>query len=139
MKFQFAPLNVLTVVSLMALFELMRLTFKGISFISLLPFFVIFIAVSVISMFRARVTVNAEHTKKTRFKFAALSGIYMASSILGIMISLIYVYKNYPDWGVAFTALFSIMFVASMVSMTYADADEYVAMETKGRKAKASK
>lgn len=72
--------------------------------------------------------------KKRKFKFAPLSGAYMATSMLGILISLLYVSKENSDWGVAFTFVFGIMFVASMVSMTVADADEFVELEKKKRK-----
>lgn len=72
--------------------------------------------------------------KKRKFKFAPLSGAYMATSMLGILISLLYVSKENSDWGVAFTFVFGIMFVASMVSMTVADADEFVELERKKKK-----
>ena len=72
--------------------------------------------------------------KNRKFKFAPLSGAYMATSMLGILISLLYVSKESSDWGIAFTFVFGIMFVASMVSMTVADADEFVELEKKKRK-----
>ena len=71
--------------------------------------------------------------KKRKFKFAPLSGAYMAVSILGILISLLYVLKENSDWGITFTFLFGIMFVASMVSMTVADPDEFVELEKKNQ------
>ena len=72
--------------------------------------------------------------KNRKFKFAPLSGAYMAVSMLGILISLLYVSKESSVWGIAFTFVFGIMFVASMVSMTVADADEFVELEKKKRK-----
>lgn len=70
----------------------------------------------------------------TRFKFAPLNGAFMATSMLGILISLMYVYPKSFDWGVTFTFLFGIMFVASIVSMTVADPDDFVELETKDKK-----
>jgi hypothetical protein len=69
-----------------------------------------------------------------KFKFAPLSGGYMAASMLGILISLMYVYNQSPDWGITFTVIFGIMFVASVISMTVADPDEFVELETKNKK-----
>ncbi len=71
-----------------------------------------------------------------KFKFAPLSGGYMATSILGIFISLMYVYQQSPDWGVAFTIVFAAMFVASIVSMTVAEPDDFIELETKYKKKK---
>jgi hypothetical protein len=69
-----------------------------------------------------------------KFKFAPLSGGYMAGSMLGIFISLMYVYKQAPDWGITFTVAFTIMFIASVVSMTAADPDEFIELETRNKK-----
>ncbi len=69
-----------------------------------------------------------------KFKFAPLSGGYMATSMLGVLISLMFIYKHYPDWGITFAFVFAIMFVASLISMTVADPDEFVAMESKKKK-----
>ena len=69
-----------------------------------------------------------------KFKFAPLSGGYMAASILGIFISLMYVYKQSPDWGVTFTIVFGIMFVASIVSMTAAEPNDFIELETRKKK-----
>jgi len=66
-----------------------------------------------------------------KFKFAPLSGGYMATSMLGIMISLYYVYKQSSDWGITFAMIFAIMFIASLVSMTVADPKEFIELETK--------
>jgi hypothetical protein len=69
-----------------------------------------------------------------KFKFAPLSGGYMAGSMLGIFISLMYVYKQAPDWGITFTIVFSVMFIASIVSMTAADPKEFIELETKKKR-----
>jgi hypothetical protein len=71
---------------------------------------------------------------KGKFRFAPISGTYMAISMLGILISLMYVYKQSADWGVTFTLVFSLMFIASIVSMTVADPDTFIELETKGKK-----
>ena len=74
---------------------------------------------------------------KRRFRFAPLSGAYMAVSMLGILISLVYIPTILSqDWGIAFTFVFGIMFIASMVSMTVADPDDFVEFETKKKKKK---
>lgn len=72
--------------------------------------------------------------EKKKFKIAPLSAGYMATSMLGFLISAIYVYSVAPAWGVAFCAVFAAMFIAAVGSMTAADADLYVAVETRGKK-----
>jgi hypothetical protein len=69
-----------------------------------------------------------------KFKFAPLSGGYMAGSMLGIFISLMYVYKQAPDWGITFTIVFSVMFIASVVSMTAAEPKDFIELETKKKR-----
>jgi hypothetical protein len=71
-----------------------------------------------------------------KFKFAPLSGGYMGVSMLGIFISLMYVYKQSPDWGVTFTIVFGIMFVASIVSMTTANPNDFIEIETRKKRKK---
>jgi hypothetical protein len=69
-----------------------------------------------------------------KFKFAPLNSAYMGVSILGIMISLMYVLPQDYTWGVTIAIVFGIMFTASMISMTVADPDDFVELETKKRK-----
>lgn len=71
---------------------------------------------------------------KRKFQYAPISGAYMGTSILGLLISLFFVYKHYPDWGIAFSIIFTIMFIASIISMTVADPDEFIELETKNKK-----
>lgn len=52
-----------------------------------------------------------------------LSGAFMATSIVGFLISVFYVYPRNQPWGFTFTLFFVIMLVASLVSMTYAPVD----------------
>ena len=50
---------------------------------------------------------------------APLKGGYMITSIVGFIISAIYVFPRSYTWGLTFTIFFTLMFVASMISMTY--------------------
>jgi len=50
---------------------------------------------------------------------APLSGGFMITSIVGFLISAIYVYPQSTTWGFTFGVFFALMFVASMISMTY--------------------
>ena len=71
-----------------------------------------------------------------KFKFAPLNGAFMATSMLGGLISIMYVYPKNMDWGVTFTVVFSLMFIASIISMTVADPDLFVELEKKDKKKK---
>ncbi len=50
---------------------------------------------------------------------APLTGGYMITSILGFIISAIYVFPRSNTWGFTFTIFFALMFVASLIAMTY--------------------
>ncbi len=50
---------------------------------------------------------------------APLKGGYMITSIVGIIISAVYVFPRNYTWGLTFLIFFTMMFVASMISMTY--------------------
>ena len=50
---------------------------------------------------------------------APLSGGYMITSIVGFLISAVYVFPRSYTWGMAFIIFFAMMFTASMISMTY--------------------
>ncbi|MEM2121155.1 MAG: hypothetical protein QXU20_00645 [Candidatus Woesearchaeota archaeon] len=54
------------------------------------------------------------------FRITPLKANFMAASILGIIISAIFILPDYPDWGMAFLILFVIMFISSLISMAYA-------------------
>ena len=62
-------------------------------------------------------------------KVAPLNSTFMVVAMLGFLISLLWVYPNYPDWGVAFALVFALMFIASMIAMTYAPAKMQVDMD----------
>lgn len=50
---------------------------------------------------------------------APLSGGYMITSMVGFIISGYYVYDISNRWGLTFILFFTLMFVASLISMTY--------------------
>ena len=49
-----------------------------------------------------------------------LSSGFMLTSILGFILSAFYVYPQSIKWGFTFLLFFTLMFVASIISMTYA-------------------
>ncbi len=57
------------------------------------------------------------------FNIAPLSGGYMITSIAGFLISAFYILPNSKTWGFTFVLFFTLMFVASLISMTYAPSD----------------
>ena len=58
------------------------------------------------------------------FKAAPLPHEWMIASIIGFFVSLLQVYPYMSmKWGAAFMLFFIIMFIASMVSMTFATTD----------------
>jgi multisubunit Na+/H+ antiporter MnhB subunit len=56
--------------------------------------------------------------------FAPLKTSFMVASIIGFLVSAIWIAKYWPSYGFAFALVFTLMFVASMVSMTYASVSE---------------
>lgn len=52
---------------------------------------------------------------------APLDSSFMAISIIGFFISIFFVLPLSISWGTTFILFFGIMFIASMVSMSYAD------------------
>ena len=67
-------------------------------------------------------------------KVAPLTGTFMIISILGFIISLFLVYKVTPPFGIAFALIFALMFIASIISMTYSDVDAVLKMERREMK-----
>ncbi len=57
------------------------------------------------------------------FKAAPLNTSFMVASIIGLIISAIYLRTISLTWAVAFGILFFIMFIASMISMSRASPD----------------
>ena len=62
---------------------------------------------------------------------APLSGGYMLTSIVGFLISAFYILPNSSTWGFTFVLFFTLMFVASLISMTYAPSDWPLKMDLK--------
>ena len=50
---------------------------------------------------------------------APLKSGFMITSIVGLIISAIYVFPRNQPWGFTFTIFFAMMFAASVISMTY--------------------
>ena len=50
---------------------------------------------------------------------APLKGGYMITSMVGLIISAIYVFPRSNTWGFTFVLFFGIMLTASVISMTY--------------------
>ena len=65
------------------------------------------------------------------FNVAPLSGGYMMTSIVGFLISAFYILPASYKWGFTFVLFFSLMFVASLISMTYAPSDWPLRLERK--------
>ena len=53
------------------------------------------------------------------FNIAPLSTGFMLTSIVGFLISAFYVLPQSAKWGFTFVLFFALMFVASLISMTY--------------------
>jgi len=67
-------------------------------------------------------------------KIAPLNSAFMLSSILGLLISIFWVAPNSETWGIAFGLVFLIMFISSIVSMTYGPVEAEMKMDGKYRK-----
>ena len=52
-------------------------------------------------------------------RVAPLKSSFMATAIVGFMISAMYVYSKSKSWGFTFMLFFGAMFIASIISMTY--------------------
>ena len=63
------------------------------------------------------------------FKAAPLSSGFMLASIIGFIVSLLYIWGLSPSFGFAFAAIFAVMFVASIVSMTKAPIEDELALD----------
>jgi len=65
-----------------------------------------------------------------------LKGSFMLTAIVGCIISWIYVLPRSKPYGTAFLLFFIMMFIASLISMTYAplEADESLNVKRKKKK-----
>lgn len=61
---------------------------------------------------------------KRHFKVAPLSSTFMLTAMVGFLISVIYIPKLSLDWAFAFSLIFLLMFISSMISMTRATIDD---------------
>ena len=52
--------------------------------------------------------------------YVPLSGLFMATAIVGFIISLFWIYPENLPWGFTFLLFFTLMLVASFISMTHA-------------------
>ncbi len=57
-------------------------------------------------------------------KFAPLSSAFLATSMIGFLVSALYVSSIDKTWAFTFGVVFSLMFTASMISMVNADPEE---------------
>lgn len=66
-----------------------------------------------------------------RFKVAPLSGTFMLTSIIGFLISTLYLagIPGAESFAVSFALLFGIMFIASVISMTYTPVEIELAID----------
>ncbi len=62
-------------------------------------------------------------------KLAPLSGGFMLASMLGFAISIVWVYPQSISWGIAFMIVFGAMFLASILSLTYAPVEDIGKLE----------
>jgi hypothetical protein len=60
-----------------------------------------------------------------------LSSGFMLTSIVGAIVSGIYVYPANPSWGFTLLLFFTIMLVASFISMTYAPLEAKDALQVR--------
>jgi len=58
--------------------------------------------------------------KVTKWHAVPLKSSFMATSILGILISAYWVYPQSINYGISFMLVFTAMFIASLISMTKA-------------------
>ncbi|MFH1316868.1 MAG: hypothetical protein ABII01_05080 [Candidatus Woesearchaeota archaeon] len=64
-------------------------------------------------------------------KIAPLPSTFMLTSIIGFFISVIWVEQYSVTFAFAFGLVFALMFISSLVSMTYADADAVLKLDGK--------
>jgi len=63
------------------------------------------------------------------FQAAPLSSSFMLASIIGFLISVLYVWKLEKSFGFTFAIIFGVMFVASIVSMGHAPVEAELALD----------
>ena len=85
-------------------------------------FFMFLFLESFIGGVKAKADEEISSTIRTvHYKVAPLSSGYMATSIIGILASFMFVYPVFSEaWGTAFGVVFIIMLISSVISMTNA-------------------
>jgi hypothetical protein len=73
------------------------------------------------------------------FRPAPLSSGYMLASILGFLISVIAIVPFSLQWGVTLALIFGMMFIASVISMTYAPIEAELEIDYRQKKAREGK
>jgi hypothetical protein len=64
--------------------------------------------------------VKRKAKKVRKWQAVPLKGSFMATAILGFLISAYWVYPQSFNYGISFMIIFGIMFIASLISMTKA-------------------
>ena len=57
-------------------------------------------------------------------KYAPLTNSFALVSILGFLVSVLFIWQWSLQWGIAFAVLFLLMFIASLISARHACPDE---------------
>jgi hypothetical protein len=73
------------------------------------------------------------------FKPAPLSSGYMLASMLGFLISVMAIVPVSLQWGVTLAFIFALMFIASLISMTFAPIEAELEIDYKQKKAREEK
>ena len=60
------------------------------------------------------------------YKVAPLSGTFLLTAIVGAIISGTYIYDYDKTWGFTLVLFFVMMFVSSLISLTYAESPEHI-------------
>ena len=68
------------------------------------------------------------------FQAAPLSSSFMLASIIGFLISALYVWKISKSFGFTFLIIFGVMFVASIISMSHAPIEAEIALDQHAQK-----
>jgi multisubunit Na+/H+ antiporter MnhB subunit len=76
-------------------------------------------------------------------KFVPLTSGFMLTSIIGFMVSVLFVLKIDPTWGFTLSLFFLLMFISSVISMSNMEAEdnyglEHLAIHEKKKKKKSN-
>jgi len=73
------------------------------------------------------------------FKPAPLSSGYMLASMLGFLISVVVIVPISMQWGITLAFIFALMFIASVISMTYAPIEAELEIDYKQKNSREKK